>query len=95
MLTGHGSTTVEITKGKPLDFEWGPRALFSPPLNCPFRLFNGSGRETARLVVATNLPFLLNVFRSEGFLFDNPKSFPELPSGAARLLCRQRATSCR
>jgi oxalate decarboxylase/phosphoglucose isomerase-like protein (cupin superfamily) len=77
VLTGHGSTTVEIAKGKPLDFEWGPRALFSPPLNCPFRLFNGSGRETVRLVVATNLPFLLNVFRSERFLFDNPKSFPE------------------
>jgi len=77
VLAGTGSTTVEIEKGKALDFEWGPRALFSPPLNCPFRLYNGSGRETVRLALGTNLPFLMNVFRKEAFLFDNPWRFPE------------------
>ena len=58
-------------------FEWGPRALFAPPLNTPYRLFNVSGTESVRLVSANDLPFLLNVFRNEDFLFDNPFPFPD------------------
>jgi hypothetical protein len=77
VLSGNGSAQLEIEPGKTMSFEWGPRALFSPPLNVPFRLFNGSGQETARLVSASNLPFMLNVFRNESFLFDNRFAFPE------------------
>jgi hypothetical protein len=77
VLAGHGSTMVEIEKGRPIDFDWSTRALFSPPLNCPFRLSNASGHESVRLVVASDLPYLLNVFRNERFLFDNPGRFPE------------------
>ena len=77
VLSGNGSTAVELGDARTTSFEWGPRALFSPPLNARFRLFNASGREPARLVCASNLPFLMNVFREERFLFDNPFRFPE------------------
>ncbi len=77
VLSGSGSATIETGNGKSASFEWGPRALFSPPLNTPFRLFNGSGRETARLVSGNNLPFLMNVYRNESFLFDNRFPFPD------------------
>jgi hypothetical protein len=77
VLSGHGSTIVEVGEGQIHSFEWGPRALFSPPLNSPYRLFNVSGVEPVRIVSANVLPFLLNVFRNESFLFDNPFSFPE------------------
>jgi mannose-6-phosphate isomerase-like protein (cupin superfamily) len=77
VLSGHGSTAVDLGNGPSHKFEWGPRALFSPPLNAPFRLFNTSGTEAVRLVSANDLPFLLNVFRNESFLFDNPFRFAE------------------
>jgi mannose-6-phosphate isomerase-like protein (cupin superfamily) len=76
VLSGTGSATIELGNGKSTSFEWGPRSLFSPPLNAPYRLFNASGRENARVVVASNLPFLMNVHRNEAFLFDNKFSFP-------------------
>ncbi|HZS64508.1 MAG TPA: hypothetical protein VFA53_08440 [Xanthobacteraceae bacterium] len=75
VLSGHGSAAIETADGRSTTFEWGPRALFSPPLNAPFRLFNASGSETARLVSANDLPFLMNVYRNERFLFDNPFRF--------------------
>src|SRR5215468_8030983 len=77
VLSGHGSTSIEVADGERHSFEWGPRALFSPPLNAPYRLFNVSGTEPVRLVSANDLPFLLNVFRNERFLFDNAFAFPE------------------
>ncbi|MFI5024947.1 MAG: hypothetical protein ACHQRJ_25270 [Alphaproteobacteria bacterium] len=77
VLSGHGSAAVDTGEGQPHSFEWGPRALFSPPLNAPYRLFNASGTESVRLVSANDLPFLLNVFRNEKFLFENSFSFSE------------------
>jgi len=76
VLRGRGSTSIELSEGETRGFEWGPRALFSPPLNARFRLANG-GSEPARLICGNNLPFLMNVFRNEGFLFDHPYGFPE------------------
>jgi mannose-6-phosphate isomerase-like protein (cupin superfamily) len=76
VLSGSGSATIETGEGRNASFEWGPRALFSPPMNAPYRLFNASGRENARLVVTNNLPFLMNVYRNEAFLFDNKTPFP-------------------
>ncbi len=77
VLSGHGSTVIDAGAGQTHSFEWGPRALFAPPLNTPYRLFNVSGTEPVRLVSANDLPFLLNVFRNEEFLFDNPFPFPD------------------
>jgi hypothetical protein len=71
-----GSATIELGGGKTTSFEWGPRSLFSPPLNAPYRLFNASGREGARIAVASNLGFMMNVYRNIPFLFDNKTPFP-------------------
>lgn len=77
VLSGHGGAQVQIGGGASASFEWGPRSLFSPPLNAPYRLFNGSGAEPARLVCASNLPFAMNFFRNEKFLFASDTEFSE------------------
>jgi len=76
VLSGRGSATIDIDAGRSTSFEWGPRSLFSPPLNAPYRLFNTSGREAARIAVASNLGFMMNVYRNEAFLFENKTPFP-------------------
>jgi uncharacterized RmlC-like cupin family protein len=75
VLSGHGSTTVEIGDGRKHSFEWGPKSLFALPLNCRYQHFNASGRERARLSSATSLPAMLNLFHNEAFVFDNAFEF--------------------
>ena len=77
VLEGHGSTRVTLTDGTEHTFEWGPKALFSVPLNTPYQLFNGSGREVAKLSSTTNLPMMLKLFHNDAFVFDNPFRFTE------------------
>jgi mannose-6-phosphate isomerase-like protein (cupin superfamily) len=77
VLSGNGSASIRTGAAGSHAFEWGPRALFSPPLNAPYRLFNVSGTEPVRLACVNDLPFLFNVFRNEKFLFDNSFSFLE------------------
>ncbi len=45
VLEGTGSTQVEFADGTKRSFEWGPRSLFSVPINARHRHFNGSGQE--------------------------------------------------
>jgi hypothetical protein len=77
VLQGQGSAVVESSDGTSHQFEWQQRSLFAPPLNTRYRLFNGSGRERARIAVSCNMPSVLNLFHSETFVFDNPFAFPE------------------
>lgn len=81
VLSGRGSTTVETPNGSH-SFEWGPRSLFSVPLNATYRHFNGSGREPARLAATNNITYLMNLFRSERFIFDNAMAFPDRLGGS-------------
>jgi mannose-6-phosphate isomerase-like protein (cupin superfamily) len=80
VLAGHGSTTVETEDGSH-SFEWGPRSLFSVPLNARYRHFNGSGTETVRLAATNNLTFPFNLYRLEEFIWDNPMQFPDRLGG--------------
>jgi len=77
VLGGYGSTTVETPTGEKHSFEWGRNSLFAVPINTKYQHFNGSGQEPARFASVQNLPFLLNMFRNEQFIFDNPMTFPE------------------
>lgn len=77
VVDGHGSTTVETYDGKTHSFEWGPKSLFSLPLNCRYQHFNGSGGERARLYSCNNLPLVINLYRNESFVFQNDAKFPE------------------
>jgi mannose-6-phosphate isomerase-like protein (cupin superfamily)/oxalate decarboxylase/phosphoglucose isomerase-like protein (cupin superfamily) len=77
VLSGNGSTVVTLADGTEHSFEWGENSLFSPPLNTRYQMFNGSGQERARLVSINDLVFIMNFFRSEQFIFDNPVPFPD------------------
>jgi gentisate 1,2-dioxygenase len=77
VLAGRGSTSVESPGGERHSFEWQTGSLFAIPLNASYRHYNGSGTEPARFVAVTDLPLILNVFRDERFIWDNPRAFPE------------------
>ncbi len=77
VLEGQGSGVIERYSGERQQFEWVRNSVFAPPLNSGYQLFNGSGRESARIAVSCNLPAVLNLFHNERFVFDNPGIFPE------------------
>jgi hypothetical protein len=77
VLSGYGSTTVDMSNGRKHSFEWGPKSLFALPLNTRYQHFNSSGRERARLASTNNLCLMLNLFHNEAFVFDNKYEFPE------------------
>jgi quercetin dioxygenase-like cupin family protein len=82
VLSGHGRATIEAGD-RVHSVDWGPRAVLSPPRNAPFRLSNASTTAPARLVCASDLPFVMNVFRNESFVFDNPFPFADRASRGA------------
>jgi mannose-6-phosphate isomerase-like protein (cupin superfamily) len=77
VLEGHGSTKVELPNGQSHTFEWGPNSLFQVPLNLKYQHFNGSGSERVRLACNNDLRFIMNLFRSERFIWENPIPFQE------------------
>jgi hypothetical protein len=77
VLEGRGSTTIVLSDGTPRSFEWGPKSLFSIPLNCPYQIFNASGRERVKLASTNSLPIILNLYHDEDFVFRNPFRFKE------------------
>ena len=77
VLSGQGSTVVDSVDGRKHSFEWGTNSLFSIPLNARHQHFNGSGLEPARFASVHNFPYLINLFRNEEFIFNNPVQFPE------------------
>ena len=77
VLEGTGSTQVEFADGSKRSFEWGPRSLFSVPINARHRHFNGSGQSRALFVTTTDMPLIMNVFRNDRFIFDTPFEFSE------------------
>ena len=66
VLDGQGSTVVEGPGGDKRSFEWGKGSLFCLPLNAPYRIYNSSGQNRARIAVCTNLPMVMKQFRERG-----------------------------
>lgn len=77
VVEGRGSTKFVAPSGERRSFEWGPGSLFAIPLNVEHRHFNGSGKSSALMVSVTTLPLMMNLFRSEDFIFNNQSNFPE------------------
>lgn len=75
VLAGSGHTEIEAD-GARRRVEWGPKSLAAIPPNVGYRHRN-SGRAPARLAMVTSLPVVLNLFRSESFVFDNPAAFSD------------------
>jgi hypothetical protein len=76
VVSGYGSTRIELPSGEARSFEWGPGSLFALPLNVRYQHFNGSGAAPVRLAATTNLCIMLNLFGSEEFVFGNRFAFP-------------------
>lgn len=95
VLSGHGSTRVEDSEGRTHSFEWGPKSLFALPLNAPYRLFNGSGREPARLASTTNACMIMNLYHCEDFVFGNDEWFTEREGEEGRFAGEGEMTSIR
>jgi mannose-6-phosphate isomerase-like protein (cupin superfamily) len=76
VVSGHGSTTIEMANGEKRSFEWGPNSLFAIPLNARYQIFNGSGSERARLASTNNLCLIMNLIHDEDFIFANGWKFP-------------------
>jgi len=74
---GYGATTVWQKQGRKHTFEWGPGSLFAIPLNATYQHFNASGGETARYFAVTNCCFMMNLFHSVDFVFDNDYAFTD------------------
>ena len=71
VVSGHGSTTIELADGTKRSFEWGPNSLFAIPLNARYQMFNASGQERARLASTNNLCLMLNLIHDNDFIFNN------------------------
>jgi len=81
ILSGRGSTTVTAPSG-PISFEWGPGSLFAIPLNYPYQLHNGSGRDPARFLSVSTLPIVYSLFRDAAFIYGTDWDSRRLPSHA-------------
>lgn len=77
VVDGQGSVSVDGPDGGQRTFEWGRASLFCLPLNTTYRLFNTSGRNTARLAVVCNLPMVMKQFRDADFVFDTSRQFAD------------------
>ncbi len=85
IVSGTGSATVELGGGGQATFEWGPRSLFAVPLNCSYRLHNGSGLEPVRYFSVNTLPIVYNLFRDTEFIFATGHDFGRVPSEQAAM----------
>jgi len=80
ILSGNGATEVWQEGGKKQMFEWGKWSVFAPPLNSTHRLING-GREPVKFLGVTTAPLIMDYYRNEDFVFNNPFVFSERFAG--------------
>ncbi|HEX6512880.1 MAG TPA: ethanolamine ammonia lyase-activating protein [Chloroflexota bacterium] len=77
VVSGQGCTCVSAPARPQVRVEWGPRALFSPPLNTTYRHQNDDPERPARLLMVSNAPLILSLFHNEKFVFDNAAVFED------------------
>lgn len=81
VLSGRGASSIWNKDGSKHTFEWGPGSLFSPPMNTFRQHFNGSVDTPVRLLVVSNAPLVMNLFRSSDFVFQCDHVFNDRFSG--------------
>jgi len=81
VVKGMGAASIWNEGGKKHTFEWQEGSLFSPPLNAWHELYNGQANETARLLLFTNAPAAINLYRSREFIYNDAHIFSERFSG--------------
>jgi gentisate 1,2-dioxygenase len=77
VLKGRGATTV-WQQGEPKHtVEWEEGALLAIPLNAWHQEFNASSDEPCRLLFASNLPHVMNLYHDVDFVFNNSYVFKD------------------
>ncbi|MBM2810630.1 MAG: hypothetical protein HW416_1389 [Chloroflexi bacterium] len=75
VLDGHGTTEVwQQGDTRKHVFEWGPGAIFSPPLNTWYRMYNISS-EAVKFIAINRAPSIMNELAEPEFLFECLYSF--------------------
>ena len=75
VLSGRGATMFWQDSHPADSVEWQRGSIFSPPLNCHYQHFNASGEEPIRLLLVTNAPMVMNMFRDGDFPFHDSYQF--------------------
>jgi mannose-6-phosphate isomerase-like protein (cupin superfamily) len=81
VISGNGATEIELPDGGTRTVEWGPKSLFTTPMNARYRHHNTS-REPARFAAVSDMRYLMSLYRNDSLIFDTDMSFPERDSGA-------------
>jgi mannose-6-phosphate isomerase-like protein (cupin superfamily) len=77
VLEGRGATTVGYETGARQTFEWKRGSAFAIPLNATFEIHNASAAERSLYIEVSAAPLVLDLFRNEDFVFNNPYRFAE------------------
>ncbi len=80
VLSGTATADIELPGGAKKTIEFSPKALFAAPMNASIRLRNTSGGQ-ARIAAVNDFRYLIQLYRNETFLFDNPLEFPDRCDG--------------
>jgi mannose-6-phosphate isomerase-like protein (cupin superfamily) len=81
VVSGRGATTLWQEGHPKRTVEWQRGSVFSPPINCYYQHYNGSGEEPARLFTVTNAPMVINMFRNADFAFADKYVFADRFAG--------------
>ena len=71
VVSGHGTATIEGADGSHA-FAWGPNSVFTVPLNARYRF---EAAQRTRIAVVSDARYVLSLYRSEKFVFENPARF--------------------
>jgi len=77
VLEGRGATVVGYEGVGRQTFEWHRGSAFAIPLNAAFEMHNGSGSDPALYIEVSAAPLILDLFRNDDFVFNNPYRFTE------------------
>jgi mannose-6-phosphate isomerase-like protein (cupin superfamily) len=77
ILEGRGTAAVGYEGIGRQTFEWQRGSAFAIPLNATFELHNGSGTERALYIEVSAAPLIMDLFRNDDFIFNNPYRFTE------------------
>lgn len=80
IVSGRGATTVWQEGSPKRVVEWQEGSFLGIPMNSRHQHFN-TGSTPARFLSYNNMPTLMNFFRNERFMFDNPFVFDDRFAG--------------
>jgi mannose-6-phosphate isomerase-like protein (cupin superfamily) len=68
VVSGRGTATIETAEGKQ-SFDFGSRAVFAIPMNARYSF---KADAAARIAVVSDFRYMIELYRSEKFMFGNP-----------------------